>query len=322
MFEKHLRLVPLILALGLTRSTLGKTPTYWWKSTQLGITTAAPPALIYVSDDQGRRTGANINSPVNQYGEQDPSFLLQGIPQSGVVQTNIADNDTGQLSSTTPWNINIMDGGAQAYSIHLVGISNDIEELNINLFYHARTVTTLTKTVFIPVENGVTKTVTLNCDPSSRILTVVPVMVSGDFLKDTQAACGLGSISPPEACEALEALAAAVEKAKSKGNSRLEAETLELYLSILNRLHDWGQKGYRQDWDDFKDRHECDNLRQVDFHKTKFFAKDPAYSALKLDAETLLKGLPKGSDRGHDGDGGYHKNDDRKGDRHDRDQGK
>jgi hypothetical protein len=39
-------------------------------------------------------------------------------------------------------------------------------------------------------------------------------------------------------------------------------------------------------------------LRQKDLHETKFFAKDPAYSALKLDAETLLKGLPKEGEGG------------------------
>ena len=142
-------------------------------------------------------------------------------------------------------------------------------------------------------------------------LTITPIINSGDFLKDTQAACGLGSISPPEACEALEDLAATAEKAKTKGDSRLEAETLELYLSILNRLHNWGQKGYRQDWDDFKGPcSECDHLRQKDLHRTKFFGQGPyAYSALKLDAETMLQGLPKVGGHGEDG---HRDGDDRK----------
>ena len=289
----------LLFILGLSGILLGKTPTYWWKSTQLGITTATPPALFYVSDSQGRITGADINSSVNQYGEQNISVRLQNIPHSGAVETNIADNDTNQPNPTTACQVNIMDGGAQSYTIHLIGIVNDVEQVNVELLYHARTATALTQTVFIPVENGVTRTVTLNCDPANRSLQVVPVLAPGDFLKDTQAACGLGSISPPQACEALEALAAAVEKAKAKGDSRLEAETLELYLSILNRLHNWGQKGYRQDWDDFKERHECDHLRGV--RGGKFFAKDPAYSALKLDVETLLKGLQREDGRDKDG---------------------
>jgi hypothetical protein len=303
MIKKHLKLAVYVLAFSFTHSLSAKAPTYWWTSTALSIRTSAPPALMYVSDSQGRITGTNTNSPVNQFGQQKISARLQNIPHSGAVETNIADNDTDQPNPNTECDVNIMDGGVQSYAIHLLGISNDFEQVIIDLNYSSTTVTALTETIFVPTETGVSKTVVLNCDPENRTLGLELQVSPGDFLKDTQAACGLGSISPPEACEALEALATVVEKAKSKGDSRLEAETIELYLSILNRLHNWGQKGYRQDWDDFKDRHECDHLRQKDLHETKFFAKDPAYSALKLDAETLLKGLPKERDHDHDQDG-------------------
>ncbi|HZM02298.1 MAG TPA: hypothetical protein VFC44_04670 [Candidatus Saccharimonadales bacterium] len=108
---------------------------------------------------------------------------------------------------------------------------------------------------------------------------------------DTQSACSLKDIAPEAACGVLESLASAVEKAITNNDTDKERHNLELYLRILNRLHNWGNKDARHDWDDFKDHPKCDELRK-DKDDTIFFAKDPAYSALKLDAETLLNALP------------------------------
>jgi hypothetical protein len=245
---------------------------------------------------------------------------VNGIPHSvSEIQNSSVEQSYFDSSETsTGWELDFGDPQGDFIFNYVSSLPSGASTVGINLTqYSPRTLAQYK----IPVvaEKGIYKQIKISVS-SANAITITPIINNGDFLKDTQAACGLGSISPPEACEALEALAATLEKAKTKGDSRLEAETLELYLSILNRLHNWGQKGYRQDWDDFKDHSECDHLRQKDLQETKFFAKDPAYSALKLDAETLLKGLPK--EGGHDKDGhrdGDDRGDDHKDDHHDGD---
>jgi len=300
MFKKFVTPTYCVLAFGFAHSVLAKAPTYWWTSTALAIRTSAPPALMFVSDSQGRVTGTNVDMPVDQYGQQKISSRFQNIPHSGAVETNIADNETDQINPNTECDVNIMDGGAQSYTIHLVGLSNDFEQVIVDLNYSSTTVTPLTETVFVPTEIGVSRTVTLACDPASRTIQLALLVSLGDFLRDTQSACSLKDVAPAATCDVLEALASGVEKAITKGDTDLERIDLELYLQILNRLYNWGNENTRHDWDDFKDHPECDELRK-DKDDTKFFAKDPAYSALKLDAETLLKALPQDKDHGHDG---------------------
>jgi hypothetical protein len=262
----------------------------------LGVSYNSPPIRAYISDSSGLRTGIDPNIGLNQYGEQLVNGInsqLHEIPNSSALQSNLE----GVNSTYCEFSI---DNPSGAYTLNY---STDLPESSGEVLIEVENFSPgmlLKNKVSLLCKKGTYKKMTISVD-SAGGLTITPVINIGDFLKDTQAACGLGSISPPEACEALEDLASAVEKSKTQGNLKREAEEIEAYLSILNRLHNWGEKGYRQDWDDFKDHSECDHLRQRDLHETKFFAKDPAYSALKLDAETLLKGLPKEGGRDKDG---------------------
>src|SRR5258708_275977 len=43
---------------------------YIWKNSLLDIHTTTPPALMYVQDSSGRRTGGNPSLPVNSVGRQ------------------------------------------------------------------------------------------------------------------------------------------------------------------------------------------------------------------------------------------------------------
>jgi hypothetical protein len=270
----------------------------------------APTIRMYVSDSSNLRTGVDPNKSLDGVGQQltnEIPYSISEIPNSGAEQSYFDDSET-----STGWELDFGDPQGDYILNYSSSLPSGASIVAINLTqYSPRTLTQ--NNISLLARKGIYKQIRISVN-SANAITITPIINSGDFLKDTQAACSLGAISPPEACEALEALAAVVEKAKSKDDSRLEAETLELYLSILNRLHNWGQKGYRQDWDDFKDHSECDHLRQKDLHETKFFAKDPAYSALKLDAETLLKGLPKVGGRDKDG---HRDGDDRVDDHHD-----
>jgi hypothetical protein len=263
----------------------------------LDIGTVSPPALIFVTDSNKNMTGADPSKGLDNLGR---GTVIEQIPSAWVEQQNTESDDVNGVfvpNSVTSWGIDIPDGGPNSYTVNLTGVSNGVSEIQIfGLFFGKPKIPKISIDQDIVIANGQTKQIQVAFDPISRSLTSTPIVNNGDFLKDTQAACGLGSISPSEACEALEDLASAVEKAKSDGRSKTEAAKLKIYFDILNRLHNWGKDGYRKDWDDFKDQPECRALCNKDPDGIKFFAKDPVYSALKLDAETLLSGLPKDSD--------------------------
>jgi hypothetical protein len=178
--------------------------------------------------------------------------------------------------------------------VNLQGVATGVCQLSITGLYAVSTnIPQIGSRMEILVSNGITKKIQVTFDPTDRSLISTPIIASGGLIQDTQIACSLGDISPTEACEVLEALATEIEKAVSDGNTQIEAIELKVYLIILNRLHNWGRKGYRHNWDDLRVYPECTPLCNKDRDHTIFFAKDPSYSALKLDAETLLNALPK-----------------------------
>jgi hypothetical protein len=145
----------------------------------------------------------------------------------------------------------------------------------------------------VVIANGVSRQIQVTFDPINETLMTKPIIGSGDLLRDTKIACSLGEISPVEACEVLADLASEIEDAIAKDNKRVESVELKLYLSILHRLHKWGESGSRQNWTDLNDCSECAPLCKKGTERDEFFAKDPSYSALELDVDTLLKELSK-----------------------------
>jgi hypothetical protein len=261
----------------------------------LSISFDAPSIRGFVSDSLSRRAGTDPSVGMDSVGEQKIAgkyYALKEIPNSGVTQDN---NDASQ--SATGWTIYLEDPSGSYllnYSSELAesaqGIAVDLQSYSPKKLFPTQ--------VFLLAQKTATKQ--LKITASSTGVTAVPVFNNGDFLRDTQSACNLKDIAPEAACDVLKALASTVEKAITEGNTDKELHSLELYLRILNRLHNWSQKDSRHDWDDLKGHSECDGLRKHG-DDDKFFAKDPAYSALKLDAETLLKALPPDKDHGHGG---------------------
>jgi hypothetical protein len=268
----------------------------------LSLNFTAPDIRAYLTDSSGRRTGIDPAVELDSVGQQQVNgkdYQLVEIPNSNAEQNNL---DEGQ--PRTGWEIGMREpSGAFVFNY-----SSDKQFgagiIGIDLMdYSSRKLSS--GATFLVAQKGSYKQLRISVGAATG-LTITPVINDGDFLKDTQAACGINAISPSEACEVLEDLASNVEKAKSEGNSKVEADRLEIYLLVLNRLHNWSVRGFRKNWDDLKDHQECDRLRKGDLEEAKFFAKDPGYSAFKLDAETLLNALPKndGDEKGKHDSGG------------------
>jgi len=227
---------------------------------------------------------------------------IQQIPLAWVEQENMGVDSGGRNltdNEFTSWGINIPDGGANTYTLNLVGVSTGATEISISaLFKGTPKVPKIWSKKEILIASGQTKKIQVLFDPDNRSLTSTSIVNGGDFLKDTQAACGLGAIGPPEACQVLEALASEVESAETKGDAKAEKMGLGIYLAVLSRLHSWGHEGSRKDWDDFKGQSACGPFFRRGWDGIQVFANDPAYAALKLDVQTLLNTLP-GDSRHH-----------------------
>jgi hypothetical protein len=91
---------------------------------------------------------------------------------------------------------------------------------------------------FVLAQKGIFKQIQIAASQANGI-TVTPVINSGDFLHDTETACSLDDISPAEACAVLEDLATEIEKSITRGDTQDEPLELNLYLLVLNRLHNW-----------------------------------------------------------------------------------
>jgi hypothetical protein len=256
----------------------------------ISIGTSIPPAMIVVTDSAGNKAGVDVSKPVDAFGRGTRILEIQG---SDVDQVNIASDESplNQPQANTSWTISFIDQPTQTYSVNLIGIDTGVVQILESSGYKlaSKKDPPVQKQSFL-VERGISRTAQITFDPTAGALTITPIVNRGDFLRDTQSACGLKDIAPETACDVLGALASNVERAITEGDADRERQNLELYLRILNRLHNWGNKHARQNWDDFKGHSECDELLK-DKDDTRTFAKDPVYLALKLDAETLLKTL-------------------------------
>jgi len=275
----------------------------------LSINFSAPNLEAYLSDTAGNRTGIDPSAVLDSVGRQIVNGIeapngLQEIPGSASDQSNIE----GQ--STTGWEIDI-ENPSDTYVLNYTSIylaAADAVSIDLQS-YSPRKLTPFN--IYLLAQKNVYKQ--LQISVSLAGITITPTINSGDFLRDTQSACALEDISPPEACEALEDLAAEVEKSISGGDARKEASELNLYLFVLNLLHNWGSSGSLQNWRNLAGCPECVPLFKKGTHGVNFFAKDPAYSALVLDAQTLLNALPNqgtsqggGNQDGSDQGGGNH----------------
>jgi hypothetical protein len=265
----------------------------------------SPPALMTVVDSTGNVAGVDQEMPVNSVGY---GTTISEITGSYVQEMNIGPDEGAtsvQPAPTTGWLVYIQDQPAQTYTVNLSGTKSGVAYLTVGGGYYNSTNTIhFSKQSFL-VTPGVTRTVEVSYDPTAASLTITPIVNSSDLLQDTQAACKLGDIDPAEACEVLEAIALEVEKSITQGNANAEAIELNLYLLVLNQLHNWGNAGSIQNWGNFNGYSECLPLCNKGLSGINFFAKNPTYSALELDAQTLLNALPnQGISQGGGNQGG------------------
>lgn len=265
---------------------------YSWKTSNFVVAAEAPPAVFYVVDSQGRRTGADPNLPINQNGQQGANVTsgLSEIPLSLVVQENIASDDKttqNQPQANTLWDAEIYDGGAQTYTINVTGLTAGDEKIYISGFlkHQKGGVRNSFEMLVLP---GKSRQITVAFDLAQKSIVTTPVVNNGDLLDDIESACEQRLISR-DVCDFLKDKADRIKKALDR--HRLE-KTKPLIESFLCNL---GER--RGDGDDDRDDHDA--------------VKEPALSILKTDAETLLAQVERSEQAHHDDsdhDGDDHKN--------------
>jgi hypothetical protein len=247
------------------------------------INFTAPAIRGYIADPTGNRTGVDPAVPLDAIGEQQlngQDHALKEIPNSSVNQNNL----DGQ--STTGWEIDLREPSGT----FLFNYSSDLPIgtgfLSMDVVNY-QTGSKSMNTLYLIAQAGTYKQVRMDISADGSVA-IADVVKPGDLSKDTQAACATNEIGPGEACEALEALAKEAEAALAKGHDDQLEDVLHVYLSVLDRLHNWKKDDGRHDWDDLQDRKECAGLD----HTKVFFANDPAYSALVAEAGALLGAAP------------------------------
>jgi hypothetical protein len=263
----------------------GASPPY---GTALSIHFNAPEIFGYATDSSGNQSGTDPNVSLDNVGQQIVNGIfhdLTGIPNSSVEQDNL---DEGQ--SSTAWEIDIPVPVGNFTFSYSSADTNGTGEVFVQLMNYSTNNLTSNE-IYLLAQNSTFKQINITVSQGNEI-SVIPVITAGSLLQDTQSACSLEEISPAEACEVLEAIALEVEKSITQGNTSAEAIELNLYLLVLNQLHNWGNAGSTQNWGNFNGYSECLPLCNKGLNGANFFAKDPAYSALDLDAQTLLNALP------------------------------
>lgn len=249
-----------------------------WQNSHLSINAQAPPALVYVTNSNGDRTGANPALPLNANGQQAGSqFGLNEIPNSLSQQDNIAVGsiDAGTLATNahTMWKLDIFDSGKQTYTINALGVAAGTQLITVigiikeggSSIHHFDT------TVQVLVSPGQTRQVSLTFDPVSGTLATQPVIGNGDLLTDIKSACAQALIEK-WACVFLKDKAERIQKALDE---KRYGEARDLVQSFLYNLGELGGHG--------------DNDR--DCHTA---IQEPALAIIKADAKALLTQLDKG----------------------------
>src|SRR5579859_2551092 len=105
-----------------------------WTISSLEFATSAPPILMTVVDSNGRRTGGDPSMPVGIHGQQGAhsNSGFAEIPLSAVDQTNIANDETDEDQPTTLWEVFILDGGRQTYTVNLFGIVTGEAQIHVS----------------------------------------------------------------------------------------------------------------------------------------------------------------------------------------------
>ncbi len=240
--------------------------------TVLVIDTSTPPALIWVVDSLGNTTGANVHLPVNRVGEQTQNWPngLYGIPNSRAAQSNIEDDETGEVQSTTSWDINIKTTTAQTYTLNLRGIALGVSQLNIvGLFPNLKGAQNEVLNVLVNV--GTLRQIQVDFNPREQTVKANPVVLPRDLLSDIEIACQLGLIKSNKICGLLKNKAQAIQTAIDDHRNEKAVRLLQSFLCNLGELKGEGE--------DNRDIHGL--------------VEEHVLTILKEEAEILLKGISR-----------------------------
>ncbi len=213
---------------------------YSWKNSLLDINTTTPPALMFIQDSSGRKTGGNPSLSVDSVGRQGKILSgLKEIPLSSVEQTNIASDDSltlGQPQASTSWIVHILDGGSQTYTINLLGLINGVSEITVTAFTTPKKPVTKFKTkIDALVSSGNTTKVNLIVDTSTRTIKTERIVSNSAILNDVNTACQLNLITPT-ACKYLIRKATHVQNAFQNNKPGEEKSAVNGFLNDLIRL--------------------------------------------------------------------------------------
>src|ERR1700722_19901119 len=180
---------------------------YLWSKNAVDIYVSVPPALIFIQDSNGNRTGGNPNLSVDSFGRQGGTLDgLKEIPLSSVEQENIGSDDPntqGQPESTTGWTAHLLDGGDQTYTINLLGLQTGMSEITVTQFIAPQSLKKRSQSVIDSfVTKGNTTQLQLTINASNGSISNQPILKNGSLLADVQTACQMNLITPL-ACEFL-----------------------------------------------------------------------------------------------------------------------
>jgi hypothetical protein len=248
------------------------------------VSFSAPGVRAFLTDENGRRTGIDPNRSLDSVGQQkvnEKDYSLSEIVGSGAWQNNL---DEGQV--TTGWEIDVRDPSTTYFLNYSSDLTLGGGHISIDVTDYV-TRKLHSKSTFLLAQKGAYKRMKLVVSKGKPV-ELAPELGVGDLLSDTKIACKSGKISPQAACDTLTELAESIETARANDRRTEEVKLLQIYGRILDRLKLWDAKGSRRDWDDLEDEPSCRRFKYKKMTGLKIFAKEPAYSALKLDVNTLL----------------------------------
>lgn len=239
--RKYVLFLGFFLLSGWNNAISGIPSGFVYQSTHFNVSSDAPPVLVYVEDSQGRRTGADPMLSVSDEGMQGSDLFsgLTEIPLSQVIQhTPENPENPSQASPGTGWNIDIYDGGARTYVIHVKGISEGMATILLTGISRSKNVA---KGKFdVLVNNDAEREIFVSYNPALRKIRFRREVSESDLLADVKIACRQRLLFF-HSCKILKEKAEDIEKALSRNHDRLAKKLLEDFLDVLKKLDRHGQ---------------------------------------------------------------------------------
>lgn len=274
----------------------------------ISFAVSAPPAILNVSDEAGRRTGANFDVSIRADGSYEDRYspLLDEITDTNPDSQNIENDEPGQSGgkSSTVWTVDLKHigiPGRSRFLIHLKGLQAGVADVKIlSLDFLQREVGPKTAHYFFSVSKNEVSTAVVSIS-SKGIASVEREGKSVDLAKDINSICSASIVKSEDVCRVLSLLADEVMKAVKKGDCKRQASALRIFEKVLNKLH---KPGHDLDWSDFEkdlDARQFDKQcrHAYSFHKKMDYVPSPAYEALCEDLKAL-RTLCKKDTKDHD----------------------